>query len=165
MSEITYNTDHGVFRLKSKNQEKAWNALHAWAIKYPGYEGEKLPSDLWPLLEYLGFGFTLDVNDDIVDVFLETSHLSDTRTCALFELAPFIEEGSQLVFYGGGYNDCFAITYRKNKAGKMEAREMSVECVLVEDLQAMLKVVRASKPELFRKLHKTYGKALKKGAK
>lgn len=152
MGDWTYNTDHGSFRMKAENKSEAAKAL----IEEFGLEGEL---DFTQAMELLDLFVDCADNGDVFDVYLKDSHFEDEIKKALTEvIAPYVEPGSFVVFYGGGTDGCWAIAWDANEEGVVEGFERDLTTVLNPDLKSMLKALDGT--ELGKRMKEKYGSIL-----
>lgn len=130
MGEHTYNTDHGVFRIKKENVPACIGALvkhaidpdpadeYASALSDPK-EVEALRATPPTISEAFGlFGLECaEVDDgnvdagDIIDVFLTEGSFPGVEYTLTKVIAPFVAPGSFLVFAYGGASGCWSVEY------------------------------------------------------
>lgn len=138
MADHTYNTDHSSFLLKSENKGAAAQAV----IERFGLDSD---FDLSRALDALDLDFSEDDDGNVIDVFLISSYFEDEIKETLTEiLAPFVEDGSFVVFYGGGANGCWAISWEKNSEGVVTGFERDLTTVLDIDLKAILRALKGT---------------------
>ena len=159
----TYNVDAGRFLLLSKNVPLACAALKEWMREEyaDAYDPSKVEEykDFVLIMAFLGIEAVMNDRGDCIDLILQTSSFGEALEFVLCDvIAPFVEDGSYLVFYGDS-STCWGPSWEKNDSGVVEGSIRSVECALDADLKLMLEVVKECKPEVFRakKLAQKYG--------
>jgi len=138
MADYTYNTDHGSFRLKKENKEAAGRAI----IEEFGLEAD---FNFSKAMEALDLDFDEDDEGNVIDVYLASSYFEDEIKKTLTEIiAPFVEDGSFVVFYGGGTNGCWAISWEKGEDGVVAGYERDLTTVLDVDMKAILRALKGT---------------------
>lgn len=109
MGDHTYNTDHGVFRIKKENIPACLAALNAEASRQDGNAVEA--SNIETAFELFSLGIGLSDEGDVIDVYLEDSHFPSVEEVLTKVIAPFVEPGSFLVFAFGGASGLWSVQY------------------------------------------------------
>lgn len=101
MSDQTYNTDHSCVRVSAE-------AVLRFA--------EDTGHDFVESLADAGFACEIDRDASAVtDIYLEGSYYGETQQEALKRIAPYVDAGSFLVFYGGGSPGVWAVVFDRRK--------------------------------------------------
>lgn len=104
MADWTYNTDHGRFLLRQERLKELTAQL----------------GDLDTFMGRHGLECVVDSEGNVVDVYMTVESWGNV-TDGLKALAPYVEAGSYLVFYGGGSNGCWMASF--------DAVDSVVQCV------------------------------------
>lgn len=143
MSNWVYSTDHGRFLLPSEKVPHALEALKECIAKV--LEGSPTPFVPASFEEALSFfDLTALVNQetgDVVNIHPEETHLSELSLKVLREtIAPFVDDGSFLVFAFGASDGCWAIAFHHDPEHNDVVRgyETDVAVVLEDDLTQIL---------------------------
>lgn len=145
MGDNSYNTDHGSFLLREKNNGHALKALNALLKEHDPDTHER--DDMGHALASFGlecsYAHGTENCNDMVDLFLAGDGFGDNEWAACKAIAPFVEDGSFVVFYGGGTGGCYALVWEKNKdTDKVEFFESDLTTVLDHDLKEMLAALK-----------------------
>jgi hypothetical protein len=89
------------------------------------------------VFQCFGLDITEDDDSNVTDLFLATEHLGDREEAAFHAIAPFVADGSYVMFIGEDSAQ-WAWTFRKNaETGAVEAAEGGVIPVLVSEYQKL----------------------------
>lgn len=167
MSSTTYSTGHSQFFLVASYLEEAATKLESELRKQsvgveldvPWPTGKEL---LVTLLRHMGMTAEFDEAGNCIDISTETGRFPlEYEAAMLAAFAPYVREGSHLVFFGGDENMCWALSWDRDKTGKMEGRSANVIAVMPEDLHIILRTLRALKITiLVNLLERKYGDKL-----
>jgi hypothetical protein len=120
------------FLISKDNLPHALDALRA----LPDWEDADLeePSHVF---QVFGLDITEDDDGNVADLFLATERLGDTEVAAFHAVAPFVADGSYVMFIGEDSAQ-WAWTFRKNaETGAVEAAEDGVIPVLASEYQRL----------------------------
>jgi len=156
MSEWTYNTSHGRFCILRENVGYVLQALDLYGYNQTGRRVTS--TNLSSALGRFSLECTETEEGDVVDIYLgDTSYFSEEiRHLLDTVIAPFVEDGSYLVFYGGGSDGCWAISYR-DESEHTKGSEEDGEFVLQNDLRCMLRALKEAHSSYYETLNKKYG--------
>jgi hypothetical protein len=136
MANWQYNTGHGNFQIEGRKKPALLEVLNKHLGE--GKDGFEPFDTVYDAFNEFGFeiveeeqpytGNISDDDGDIIDVALNSSHVSESNWKTLQEVvAPFVTAGSFLVFFG---DNCFAIVFEKNKETDLvEGLDEDVEAV------------------------------------
>lgn len=172
MSDHTYNTSHGSFRIKKENVPACIEALVKHATS-PDPEDQytsplsekdkeewlKPPVDIERALGTLGLGCGVTDDGDVIDIYLEDDHFPSVEYTLTKVIAPFVEPGSFLVFAFGGADGLWAVQYTKDpETGSTFWSIGDVVVVRDDDMLRMLRSLKAVAPKhFFEEMQARYG--------
>jgi len=165
MSDHTYNTNHGNFRIDARKIPHLLKALFEHDMATGRIVDTSVFADISDALMHWRFDCTLSEEGDIVDIFLDDAYFGEVKEKILTEvIAPFVDDGSYLVFAFGGVDAFWAISFSKNhETDKVEGKTTDVQAILDEDLVMMLACMAKHDPALFAKLRVRYTSAVHLG--
>lgn len=162
MSDHTYNTEHSRFLIEIRKVPYLLKALEAHAKEVAGEDVHF--DNPWDAFHYFGFGCTESVAGpdgdpvgNIIDLFLDDPTVREPEmTLMMNVIAPFVQEGSNLVFAFGGGDCLWAISYEKDKETDLvKGSESDIATVLDDDMVEILEAIR-NQPALFTKMRVKY---------
>lgn len=145
MSECTYNTDHGNFRIKAVNVPFVLDALWAAHVDDQGITPEDNAPKFANIRQAFGeLGLEIKQSDagDILNLFLAVSCWDAAMETAFNTIAPWVEPESYLTFAFGGSEGCWAFCWVKNNEGKVICTNPDVATVTIPDLERILQYLR-----------------------
>lgn len=162
MSDYTYNTEHSRFLIEVRKVPYLLRALEAHAKEVAGEDVHF--DNPWDAFHYFGFGCTESEGGpgegevgNIIDLFLEDPTVREPEMTFMTNvIAPFVFEGSYLVFAFGGGDSLWAISYEKDKETDLvKGSESNIATVLDDDMVEILEAIR-NQPALFAKMRVKY---------
>lgn len=159
MAERTWCTTHSNFRIKKENILGALEAICKWQQErdeleeLPGYEGLSFA--------LLSEGLEISESDhtgDVIDLYLHDEYWDESMRYVCKVIAPFVEPGSYVVFFGGGIDAVWGVTWERGDDGVMHADpDADLEVIAHPDLIRLIRLAERTDYALYEEMIKKYG--------
>lgn len=161
-TDYTDYTEHSRFLIEVRKVPYLLKALEAHAKEVAGEDVHF--DNPWDAFHYFGFGCTESKGGpgegevgNIIDLSLYDSTVREPEMTFMTDvIAPFVHEGSYMVFASGGGESLWAISYEKDKETELvKGSESNIATVLDDDMVEILEAIR-NQPALFTKMRVKY---------